>query len=225
MSWVNIMNVSDWVLISATLFLGAVALFVPYLAEIIKRKCFAPHLQVEFELKPPDCHKTKFGNNEPVYYFRYCVINTGKSQAKRCEAVIEELYKADAAGTFQKVKYSPINLIWGSSYGEYVDINPERKYYCDLFNIPSKEFQKWRLSEKAYVNPSDTRPFDLGIILDVKAAFFSQPNRLPAGQYKIVVGVFSENSPKITQSFKISWSENWKDTEEEMFKEAVVELA
>jgi len=111
LSWVNIMNVGDWVLISTALFLGAVALFVPYLAEIIKRKCFAPHLQIEFELNPPDCHKTRFGNNEPVYYFRFRVINTGKSQAKRCEAVIEELYKADAAGTFQKVKYSPINLI------------------------------------------------------------------------------------------------------------------
>ena len=71
----------------------------------------------------------------------------------------------------------------------------------------------------------DTQPFDLGIILDVKAAFFSQPNRLPPGQYKIVVGLFSENSPKITQSFKISWSGNWKDTEEAMLKEAVVELA
>ena len=219
------MQVSDWVLIFSTIFLGTVALFVPYLAEIVKRKCFAPYLKVEFELTPPDCHKTRFGNNEPVYYFRYRVTNTGKSQAKRCEAVIEKIYKADAAGNCQPLKYSPINLIWGSSYGEYVDINPERKYYCDLFNIPSKEFQKWRLSEKAYIDPMDTQPFDLGIILDVKAAFFSQPNRLPPGQYKIVVGLFSENSPKITQSFKISWSGNWKDTEEAMLKEAVVELA
>jgi hypothetical protein len=218
------MQVSDWVLICSTLFLGAVALFVPYLAEIIKRKCFAPKLKVEFELKPPDCHKTMFGNKEPVYYFRFRVTNIGKSQARRCEAVIEKLYQADAAGNLHQIKYSPVNLIWGSSYGEYVDINPERIYYCDLFNIPSKTFQEWRNSKHAYVNPMDTQPFILGLILDVKAAFFSQPNRLPPGQYKIVIGVFSENCPKITQVFKVSWSGNWKDTEDVMLKEAVVEL-
>ena len=107
------MQVSDWVLIFTTLFLGAIALFVPYLAELLKRKLFAPNLKFDFELKPPDCHKTKFNNNEPVYYFRFRVTNLGKSQAKKCEAVIESLHKENSAGNYQPIKYSPINLIWG----------------------------------------------------------------------------------------------------------------
>ena len=214
---------SDWVLIGTALFLGAVALFVPYLAEIIKRKFFAPDLKINFELNPPGCHKTRFGRGDSVYYFRFKVINSGKSQAKRCEAVVEKIYKADAAGKFHQIKYTPINLIWGSSYGEYVDINPDRTFYCDLFNIPAKEFQEWRINKNAYINPLDTEPFDLGLILDVKAAFYSQPNRLPSGKYQIEIGIYSENNKTIRQVFQISWSGQWRETQEEMFKEAVVE--
>ena len=40
------MQGSDWVLIGTAIFLGAVALFVPYLAELIKRKWFAPDLKI-----------------------------------------------------------------------------------------------------------------------------------------------------------------------------------
>jgi hypothetical protein len=215
------MHTSDWVLIGTALFLGAVALFVPAFAEIIKRKFFAAKLKIDFELRPPDCHKTHVVRGDAVYYFRFRVTNNGKSQARRCEAVVEKIYKADAAGNFQEIKYTPINLIWGSSYGEYVDINPKRTFHCDLFNIPTRDFQGW--SENEYVDPIDTPPYELGIILNVKAAFFSQPNRLPPGKYRINVGVYSDNSKKIEQIFQINWSGHWKEAEQEMFKEVVVE--
>src|ERR1700757_3205726 len=147
------MQTSNWVLIGTTIFLGAIALFVPYLAELIKRNWFAPDLTIEFEEKPPDCHKTKFQNNEPVYYFRFRVTNVGKSQARRCEAVVERLLKEDSAGNYQPIKYTPINLIWGSSYGEYVDINPDRTFHCDLLHIPSANCQSQILQQGAYVDP------------------------------------------------------------------------
>jgi hypothetical protein len=217
------MNTSDLVLVFTTLFLGAVALFVPYLAELLKRRWFAPDLAFEFDLKPPDCHKTRFGNNEPIYYFRFRVTNRGKSQARRCEAVVERLYKQDSAGNYQPIRYTPINLVWGSSYGEYVDINPGRTFHCDLIHIPSENFQGQMLKQGAYVDPVDTAPFPLGVILCVKAAFFSQPNRLPPGRYRIDVGIFSENHHRISKTFTVSWSGNWKNAEEEMFKEIVVE--
>jgi hypothetical protein len=79
------------------------------------------------------------------------------------------------------------------------------------------------LQQGAYVDPVDTPTYPLGIILCVKAAFFSQPNRLPPGRYRITVGIFSENNKRISRTFKISWSGKWKNMEEEMFKEIVVE--
>jgi len=62
---------SDWVMIGTALFLGACALFVPYLAEIIKRKWFVPSLKIRFSQSHPFCHLTKRGDGSPVYYFRF----------------------------------------------------------------------------------------------------------------------------------------------------------
>jgi hypothetical protein len=228
------LRISDWTLIFTTLFLGAVALFVPYLSEILKRKYFAPDLLIEFDQTPPDCHITRnkfnddYGNilsDEPIYYFRFRVINKGKSQARRCEAVVEKLSVADASGKFIPYRrYTSVSLIWGSSYGEFVDINPERRFYCDLFNIPVKIHQEIYLKKNICVNPPESVDFDLGIILNVKAAFYSQPNRLPPGKYKVDVAVYCENSKTVRGSFEITWSGNWKDTEENMFKEIVVDF-
>ena len=156
------MSINDWVLIGTAIFLGAVALFVPYFAELLKRLWFAPKIKISFNLCPPDCHKTWLkgqGFNEPVYYFRFKVTNEGKSQARKCEAVIEELYKADVAGNFHQIEYSPVNLKWGSGYDLYVDINPLRSYYCDLFYIPSLSFQQMRKSQGQYISRNSWFPF------------------------------------------------------------------
>lgn len=226
---------SDWVLIGTALLLCAVALFVPYLAEKLKRSYFAPQLKLEFDLKPPDCHLTRskgrdqFGRvviDEPVYYFRFRVQNKGQSQAHRCEAVIEGMSVADASGKFQPLQpFTPVNLIWGSGYvGEFVDINPERRFFCDLCHIPSARLQAIELDAGKYVNPKDSGQFDVGVVLDVKTAFYSQPNRLPAGRYRVIVAIYSENSKTIRKSFQISWTGVWKDSETAMFREAVIEL-
>ena len=153
----NSLQISDWVLIGTALFLGIIALIVPWLSELIKRHLFAPSLEIDFEQKPPDCHITRnkaitsdgeILRDEPVFYFRFRVSNTGKTQAKKCEVVLEQLYQSDVAGNFKAFeRYSPINIIWGSFQGEHVDINPKRRYFCDLFHIPSKDDQKiWLLA-------------------------------------------------------------------------------
>lgn len=224
---------SDWVLICTTLFLGAVALFVPYLAEKIKRSYFAPKLNLEFDLNPPDCHITRskgqdlLGNkiDEPHYYFRFRVKNAGHSQAKRCEAVVEDFSIADASGEFKKLPNTPVNLIWGSGYAtEFVDINPGRRFFCDFCNIPSQKLQALEFAAGKYVNPIDSEDFELGIILNVKTAFHSQPNRLPAGKYRIGVAIYSENGKTIRKTFEISWTGVWKNNEDAMFREAVVRV-
>lgn len=51
---------SNWILIGTTLFLGAIALIVPYLSELVKRRLFAPKLKVHFRESSPGCHKARF---------------------------------------------------------------------------------------------------------------------------------------------------------------------
>lgn len=229
------LGISEWVLIGTAIFLGAVALLVPYLAEIVKRKLFQPDLVFEFQQKPPDCHKTinrltnpqtgEILHEEPVFYFRFQIKNDGKTQAKKCEAVIEKLYSEDSGGTYIPFeRYTPVNLIWGSSYGEFVDINPGRRFFCDLFNIPARRTQELMRQNMTYnlVAPAESGELDLGIILNVKAAFYSQPNYLPEGRYKVDVAIYSENAQTIRRIFIIAWSGNWRDSEENMFKEVVV---
>jgi hypothetical protein len=228
-----ILAIGDWVLIGTTLFLAAVALFVPYLAEILKRSYFAPRLAIDFDLKPPDCHLTRekgrdtLGQalDEPVFYFRFRVTNNGKSQARRCEAVIEGMSVENAAGQFQPLqRFTPVNLIWGSGYStEFVDINPNRRFYCDLCHISTARIQALKLAHGIYVNPSESTPFDVGIIINSKTAFYSHPNRLPSGRYLLSAAIYSENCVTVRKQFKICWTGVWRDTEEAMFREAVIE--
>lgn len=232
---VSTLTTSDLVLIGTSLFLGAVALFVPYFAEKLKRSYFAPELVLEFALSPPDCHVTRskgynqFGQviiDEPDYYFRFRVQNQGQSQARRCEAVIEKMHIADASGKFQPLpQFTPVNLIWGSGYvSEFVDINPGRRFFCDLCHIPSAQLQKMESDAKRYVDPVDSQPFDVGVVLNVKTAFHSQPNRLSPGKYRVDVAIYSENAKTIRKEFQISWTGHWKNSESLMFREVVVEL-
>jgi hypothetical protein len=230
----GLMDSSDWVLIGTSIFLGVVALFVPYLAELIKRKLFSPKLKIIFEEHPPGCHKTKITSRnkkgeiireEPCFYFRFQVENEGKSQAKQCEAVVENLSIADAAGNFGLEKsYTPVNLLWGGSYGEFVEINPGRRFFCDLIHVPSKEHQEIVKQYGHYVDPPETDQFEVGMVLNVKMAFYSQPNRLPAGKYRVDVAIYSENAEKVKQALIVTWSGIWKDSEAGMFKELVIEI-
>jgi len=226
------LTTSDLVLIGTALFLGATALSVPYLSELIKRKLFAPKLVLYFKEAPPGCHRTRMKGataggvqiDEPVFYFRFQVANEGKSQARKCEAVIENLSIADAAGHFgEDTNYTPVNLIWGASYGEFVEINPRRRFFCDLLHVPSPKYQKIVGRRGHYVEPAESAEFDVGAILNVKAAFYAQPNRLPQGKYRIDIAIYSENSEVIRKRFYVTWSGRWKDTEAGIFKELVIE--
>ncbi len=53
------MNVSDWVLIGTSVFLGATALLVPWLAELVKRRAFAPKLEIWLKMELPCCIRTE----------------------------------------------------------------------------------------------------------------------------------------------------------------------
>jgi len=225
-------SVADEVLVATTLFLGVVAIFGPAYADKFKAWLLRPVLRIEFRLSPPDCHLTDSilvlspgqKSKEPIYFYRLRVTNIGKTQARKCEIVIEGLAIANEAGRFQPYPtYTPVRLVWGSGNGEFVDINPGRQLFCDFVSIPNAASQKvYRDLYGIYVDLKYAPPYDLGIVLNVNAAFFSQPNRLPQGRYRLDVAVYSENADKASQSLFVSWSGAWKSQEHEMFRECVI---
>lgn len=225
------MSVADKVLILSTLFLGIVAIFGPAYSDQFKAWWLRPVLNIDFRMAPPDCHLTTLilvlsasqKSKEPVFYYRLRVGNTGRSQARKCEMVLESIAIGDPASNYVPLPtFTPVRLLWGAGFEDFVDINPERRFFCDLFTIPNEQTQKvHRDLHGAYVDLQGAPPFDLGVVLNVKSAFFSQPSRLPPGKYRLDLSVYSENADRVQRSVYVAWSGNWRTTEQEMFRECV----
>jgi len=154
----------------------------------------------------------------------------GKSQARNCEAVLEELWLADSSGNFiQDKNFSPMNLYWVGQYEkiggdsvpkQFLDINPgKRGLFIDIGHISSPDFQKRFEKSQFYLEKDNAT---LKFFFDHPIKFFSQRDCIPPGKAKIKFTLYSENAPKCERNFQIAWSGNWKDREEDMFREIVI---
>jgi hypothetical protein len=223
-------SISDWVLILTTLFLGATAVLTPAVGGSIKRWWLEPKLRIDYAPRPPGAHKTRLDvrlsesqvDRRSAYYLRFAVTNTGRTQAHRCEAVLEELWHANSKGGLERFPtFGPTGLTWGAGYNEFVEINPSRLFFCDFISIPDPAAQLTLGRLNRYVNLPGPE-FECGLVLCTRAAFYSQPNRLPPGKYRLKVAVFSENAAPARRSFDIDWSGEWKDDEALMFEECII---
>lgn len=215
------MTVESWVLIATTLFLGAAALAVPLVTEWLKRTWFAPRLEIDFALTPPYCHLTKRQDQSDVYYFRFKVTNRGRSQARLCEATLEELHTADASGTYHREKnFSPIPLTWAGVGAGYIAINPGRSYFCDIGHISEPAWQQHEPSR--YRGVTAAQQAQLKFMFDTPYVFFSQWDCLIPGRHRVSVAVYSENARPARRTFDIAWTGQWQATENLMYREIVI---
>ena len=224
------LSVSDDVLVCTTILLGVVAIFGPAYADKFKAWLTAPKLSLLVHNGPPACHKTQMAfavlntaGREPAFVYRLQVHNGQGVQAQKAEVVLEGLWMADSTDSYHPYpRFTPVQLLWGSGQDEFVNINPGRDFYCDLFTVPSARLQSIQSQAGSYVNYPTAPAFPLGIVLSVKTAFFSQPNRLGPGKYRLDLAIYSENAPTLRSTVFVVWSGNWKDTEDKMFRECVL---
>jgi hypothetical protein len=219
---------SDWVLICTSLFLGATALVAPYLAEVVKRKAFAPKLTVTFAQSPPFCRLSSWrsrvdpGLEEPVYAFHFQVTNEGMSQARRCEAVLEEVWLYDASGTPRRLEdFSPVNLRFDGSGTRFLDLSPRRRVLWNIGHVSSSAHQK-REEAKLFVNTPGARRRGLRFLLDLLEYPNRQPNCLGPGKFALRITVYSENAGQATLHLQIAWTGKWQEIETDMFRELVI---
>ena len=222
------LSYSDWVLIGTSIFLGIVALFVPYLAELVKRKAFSPKLKIGHRNSPPFSLHTFWSNRktpevrEPVYFFRFQIKNDGKSQARRCEAILETLWLFDASGKPHLYEnFSPVHLRYDEIGTRFVDINPKRKVFWNIGHISSYSYQEQSESNLFTDVPGDHEN-QLRFLFDLLEYPHSQPNCLVPGKYGICIKLYSENAGTKEIYFQIDWSGNWQSAETDMFREIVV---
>jgi hypothetical protein len=226
---------ADWVIAISTIALAICTLALAVVAAFqdrIRAWLLMPKLKVYYTHTPPFAHRTWWRSpqdaelKEPVYYFSFQVVNEGLSQARRCEAVLEDLWICDAAGNPEKhPNFSPVNLTWvaPSPTPQFLDINPNRKVYCNIGHISSPSYQE--REEKDPRRRIDIPGYDdsgLRFFLEQTKWYYSQPNCLAPGKYAIRVSLYAENAPYQEHFFEIVWSGKWQNSDPEMFREIVI---
>ena len=223
------MVVSDWILIVSIIALASAAFLAPYVIERWKYGFYAPKLDFDFKFESPYCHLTTMRIREkqvssPVYYFLFSVCNSGKRQADDCEAVLERVWEEDSAGNLHEWKnFLAVNLIWAFGdppKGILKTIYPGRRLFCNIGHINHPKYK----AESAYRGISEEEKQKNKFFFEVLERPYLQWDCLIPAKYQIEISVYSKNAQKITTRFKISWSGEWKDTEERMFKQIVVSL-
>lgn len=200
-----------------TFILGICALLAPIIDGLKDRTLFAPNLKIFFKLDSPYCHKTNAGSI-PAYYFRFRIVNCYKngrfhyaSQARNCEAVLENIWKYDSSGEPVQIKnFTPVNLNMGPQFAgikKFIDLNPSRGVFCDIGHICQSD-SRFSLDMLEHYNVQ--RQYEY---LD------------PGDEYILQYVVYSGNAKDRTQCFHISWSGKWKENPEDMFRELVIKLA
>lgn len=226
---------TDWNLFFATIFLGLCALFVPYVSKWAERNVYAPKLKVLFKLEPPYCYKTELREKKnqlhktvPVYQFLLRIENEGKSQAKKCEVLLENMWIYDAAGNPKKLEnFRSLNLSIFPDFMGIVyltDLNPKRSSDYIIGHITPSDFQnEIESKEKPLIDViPDYNGNDLRFLFDMSVYLYSQPNCLIPGKYMLQFGIYSENAGYQKTLFDISWTGRWQDRIEDMFREIVI---
>lgn len=217
------MDTKDWIQIGTTIVLAGTAFLAPYVLERWKFSYRAPKLKIKFKLAPPDCHQTQMiGPNlsYPVYYFRFLVENTGKTQAEDCEVFLEKIYKENSAEKMVEVKnFSPVNLKWSGIRDSFKRlIQPGKGMYCDIGRIQHPD----HIYKSAYRNISERDQKSNKFIFELPERYYSQWDCLVPGKYELIISVYSKNSEKVTRQFSLSWTGNWEDEEPNIFNELVI---
>ena len=228
------MNWELWTIWGTTAILAGSAFAIAFLSPIIKDWLVSPNLDFEFEHGPPCCHLTEMLRFQlmdgkpcnrtrfPVYYFRFVVVNNGRSPAYDYDVVLENVWERDAAGNFDKWKnFSLCNLKWAGGPPKAVPktIHHNRRVFCDIGRIHHPDNK----DESAYIGFSKEERRANKLLFEIPESPFSQPDSLVPGKHRIEVSVYGSNiRNKITKTFNISWSGTWQDTEEKMFREIVI---
>ena len=161
-----------------------------------------------------------------MYYFRFSVGNNGKIRADDCETFLERVWEEDNKGNLHEwLDFTPVNLRWSGEDPKYKErarlktVHPNMKrVFCGIGQIYHPKYK----AKSAYRAISEEERQKSKFFFASLQKYYTQWDCLVPGEYQIEISVYSKNARKHTQRFKISWTGEWRDTEEEMFKEIVI---
>ena len=224
----------EWAQYAVPLSLGIIALLAavvgPYLADKFRQWRLAPRLHVECKNEPPHCHRTKrefrrsSGQVEASYfafYFTLSIENQGKSQARSCEVVLQEVWTADENGDYHQVEaFWPTNLAFHREI--FMDINPGRPpIHVGIGHISAPKCQE--VHEPPYWIGTDRSDYHR-FIFDYAPAqlHFWKIDSRPAGSHRFKLAIVGENFKPVRKQIDLHWTGNWTEDEDEMLKKQAV---
>jgi len=210
-----------WWLVVATFLAAIVALIIAIWGNWLRSLVFYPKIEIECNLQPPNCEKTKKLESD-CYYFRILVKNNGNTKAELVEIFATELFKKHADGKFYKVNsFIPMNLTWThSNKSKYFSINPKGMYrHCDLGYIiePSKR-NKFKNEDNPKFNLQNDNTI-FGFELEVKPN--SLTHLIEPGLYRLNILLASSNTKPKQKTIEINHTGVWHNDEEKMFREGI----
>ena len=134
-----------------TLILAGAAFAAPYHVARALRKHYAPELDIEFKDEVPYCRHAKTKGGLRPYYCHFVVVNSGRSQADDCEAVLERICdwcgEKDDLEWQERKNFVPVNLKWSAEDPKdnferacFKTIYPGgREYFCDIGRVNQRE--------------------------------------------------------------------------------------
>jgi len=207
----------------AALELGIVGIFRDW----IRSQFFYPQLQIIFEVKPPDCHKTfmRYSNRQgqvtatpDCYYYRMRIENNGSYRAERIEAMIVEKYTENQNGRFEKdTSFLPLIFRWSNDGALRRErIMPSLFRCCNFGYVLHSDGKKEELKNLRISVQSDAM---LALDSDMKPNTGS--HIILPGKHRVKVVTVGDNTKVSTRIFEIDFRDYWSDQEEEMLKKAV----
>lgn len=191
--------------------------------ERIKNYRNRPKLKLDIHFYPPESNSTRVhsaGFQIHAYWFRLFVMNTGKSNAKDLEVLIEKVEKKTLDKWETYPEFLPSNLVWTHINLPYLsNLLPGTMKNVDLGYIidPSKR----GLNTLEYNNIFPHSPTDIifNVVLSVKP--YNQYNIIGPGEYKFNLIVGASNCDPVREKFKLIFSNDWQQDINQMIEKTI----
>jgi hypothetical protein len=210
---------ATWVGALLTLLAVLVALF----KEVFLNWLYHPLLIPRIDLRPPDCHKTRFNGGLPAYYLRIWIENRGTQRAHQVQVFVSQLLRKHADGRFHEdLDFLPMNLRWAHTREVFADgISPGMGKHCDLGFIPHPAQAR---DARFATNFAPKKLADSGttwLSLDLEALPNTESHILESGTYRLELRVAAANAKPHIEMLEVALTSNWFDDQAQMFSKGI----
>lgn len=228
-------SLAVWAGVFVTFLLALVAVF----QDRLRRLVWSPDLQLDAEVRRPECHKTTWRYRSkrlsvlsgwppgtspiveevevgvPCYFFRVSVLNKGRAEAREVELFAKALRRRKDDGTFEVEKrFFPMNLLWTNFEQPFLEVlSPHVPKMCDVAYVLDPK-HKHELGHILEGLPTETPllAFRLQVIPNMKG------HLVGPGLYHLDLVLGASNCKPKEYTLEIDYRGNWIEDEDEMLR-------